>query len=167
MASASSTVEIGAVGCQMPTVSQIVRDGMDLNELFVTGGFTMAAVDEAAISAAVDAREAAVSQLLSSKRVGDALAKALEDPPLLSKNPDVKALNAGVVLKVIAAVDDRKIDEVISLLDQDSCDILMKYIYKGLEGYDQSAALLKWHAKVQEKAGMGSIVRVMADRKTV
>ena len=54
------------------------------------------------------------------------------------------------VLKVIAAVEDRQIDEVLGALSPDACDVLMKYIYKGLESPEQSSQLLKWHAKLRE-----------------
>ena len=111
--------------------------------------------------------EAAVESLLRSKRVGDALRDSLADPPVASKDLELKSKNTVIVLKVIAAVEDRQIDEVLGALSPDACDVLMKYIYKGLESPEQSSQLLKWHAKLLDKAGLGSIVRVMADRKTV
>jgi hypothetical protein len=43
----------------------------------------------------------------------------------------------------------------------------MKYIYKFLEKANNSAFLLKLHAQVLEKAGVGSIVKVLAERKQV
>ena len=48
-------------------------------------------------------------------------------------------------------------------------DLLMKYIYRGFESPSEgsSAQLLFWHEKVFETAGVGSIVRVMTDRKKV
>ena len=118
-------------------------------------------------AAALSKREAAVESLLRSKRVGDALRDSLADPPVASKDLELKSKNAVIVLKVIAAVEDRQIDEVLGALSPDACDVLMKYIYKGLESPEQSSQLLKWHAKLLDKAGLGSIVRVMADRKTV
>ena len=118
-------------------------------------------------AAALSAREAAVESLLRSKRVGDALRDSLADPPVASKDLELKSKNAVIVLKVIAAVDDRHIDEALGALSPEACDVLMKYIYKGLESPEQSSQLLKWHAKLLDKAGLGSIVRVMADRKTV
>ena len=69
------------------------------------------AMDDAA---ALSAREAAVESLLRSKRVGDALRDSLADPPdAASKDLELKSKNTVIVLKVIAAVEDRQIDEVL------------------------------------------------------
>ena len=47
----------------------------------------------------------------------------------------------------------------------DAGDVLLKYVYKGLETpSDRTAALFKWQAKLAEKFGVGSIVRVLSDR---
>jgi hypothetical protein len=43
---------------------------------------------------------------------------------------------------------------------------LMKYLYRGLRTPENSATLLKFHAMLLEKAGMGCIVRAIVDRKT-
>jgi hypothetical protein len=68
---------------------------------------------------------------------------------------------------VLTAITDGEFADTIADLDFDTCDVLMKYIYKFLEKSVNCAALLKFHAQVLEKAGPGSIVRVMTDRKTV
>lgn len=48
------------------------------------------------------------------------------------------------------------------------CDVLMKYLYKGMAvGGSNMSVLLSWHERVVEVAGEGSIVRVMTDRRTV
>ena len=99
------------------------------------------AMDDAA---ALSKREAAVESLLRSKRVGDALRDSLADPPVASKDLELKSKNTVIVLKVIAAVDDRHIDEALGELSPEACDVLMKYIYKGLESPEQSSQLLKW-----------------------
>ena len=43
----------------------------------------------------------------------------------------------------------------------------MKYIYRGLATYENSNAYLIWHEKTLAKAGLGSIVRAMAEKKSV
>jgi actin related protein 2/3 complex subunit 5 len=131
----------------------------------ITPSFVMA--DDGELLSALATRESSVDGLLRSKRMADALQTSLSDPPVASKSADVKKKYAMLVLKVIAAVDDKQIDDVLSPLDLDTCDILMKYVYKGLESPDQSTQLLKWHAKLLDKVGLGAVVRVMADRKTV
>lgn len=49
-------------------------------------------------------------------------------------------------------------------LSVDEIDILAKYIYKGLESGNNSAALFKWFAALQTRAGgLGHLVRVLTD----
>lgn len=61
------------------------------------------------------------------------------------------------------------VDSAVKKLDPDQRDVLMKYIYRGFENPSEgsSAHLLLWHEKVFEEAGVGSIVRVLTDRKKV
>ena len=61
------------------------------------------------------------------------------------------------------------VDSAVKKLDSDQRDVLMKYIYRGFENPSEgsSAHLLLWHEKVFEEAGVGSIVRVLTDRKKV
>ena len=56
---------------------------------------------------------------------------------------------------------------MISQLDTDSCDVLMKYIYRLMAKPNNCALLLKFHGHLVERAGMGAVVRTMTDRKTV
>jgi len=48
-------------------------------------------------------------------------------------------------------------------------DLLMKYIYRGFElpSEGSSPHLLFWHEKIFETSGVGSIIRVLTDRKRV
>jgi hypothetical protein len=52
-------------------------------------------------------------------------------------------------------------------LDIELCEVLMKYVYRIMEKSANSSSLLKLHALLVDKAGLGCIVRVMTDRKTV
>ena len=65
------------------------------------------------------------------------------------------------------ACKDTEMPTIIDALDQDARDALMKYLYKGLGVADNSGQLLKWHAQLTSKAGLGCIVRALTDRKTV
>jgi len=60
------------------------------------------------------------------------------------------------------------VNPAVNILDTVSCDLLMKYIYKLMQHNNgNNAVLLKFHAELYAKAGVGSIVRVLTDRKTV
>ena len=63
-------------------------------------------------------------------------------------------------------VTESEIPSLLSTLDQDSCDILMKYIYRSMAKSVNCPLMLKFHAQLSEKAP-ASIIRAMADRKTV
>ena len=64
-----------------------------------------------------------------------------------------------------------KIEEAVESLNKDAVDTLMKYIYRGFEltgsEHVNCALLLVWHEKATLKGGLGSIIRVMTDRKKV
>ncbi len=60
-------------------------------------------------------------------------------------------------------------EDIISKLDAEQVDTLMKYIYKGFEvpSDGSSAHLLIWHEKAFAAGGLGSIIRVLTDNKRV
>lgn len=72
-----------------------------------------------------------------------------------------------VVVSVLTAVKEADINKNIDSLNPDELDVLMKFIYKGLEDGENSTSLLKWHAAATAKGGLGSIVRALAERRTV
>ena len=128
---------------------------------------------------AIQAREKQVLQLLS--RPSAALKAALTDPPYSAKSPDVRVRGGGgeefrvlkksrqkssmkVVVKAIQGVAEKEIAGVIDELSGEEQDVLMKYLYRGLEEVEACNSLLKWHAILTEKAGVGCIMRVLADR---
>jgi hypothetical protein len=88
--------------------------------------------------------------------------------------------------KVLTQFGEADIPNIVNALSLDACDLLMKYIYKFMEKKNMTgestsnkftsessksnnifAFLLKLHAAVLEKAGIGSIVRVLTERKQV
>ena len=75
--------------------------------------------------------------------------------------------NIEVVKSVLSAIGDSSIDGLVDGLGPDACDVLMKYVYALLSQTWNSASMLKWHAKLVDKAGLGSVVRALVDRKTV
>jgi len=113
--------------------------------------------------------DAEVQALIAKGRLADALQTVLSSPPIASKNPAVKDKAAQVVMKVLVAFKAADIDGAIKNLDQNKLDVLMKYIYRGFEMSSEGngAQLLVWHDKVFAVTGLGSIVRVLTDRRRV
>ncbi|XP_076352078.1 actin-related protein 2/3 complex subunit 5-B-like [Tachypleus tridentatus] len=99
----------------------------------------------------------------------DALKTVLRTAPIGSKNPSVKDAAFALVMKVLLAVKTSEMEKAVNCLDRELVDILMKYIYRGFEcpSEGSSAHLLAWHEKAYAAGGVGSIVRVLTDRKKV
>jgi hypothetical protein len=64
-------------------------------------------------------------------------------------------------------VKDSDIDMYVDEMSQEQADVLLKYVYKGFETGENAASLLKWHAALVTRHGIGSIVRAMQVKKTV
>ena len=76
-------------------------------------------------------------------------------------------MNSMVVEKVIASLTDSDIAGVVAALDLDACDVLMKYVYRLMGKASNCGTVLKLHGQITDKAGIGSIIRVITDRKQV
>jgi hypothetical protein len=79
----------------------------------------------------------------------------------------IQERNLAVVESVLTTIQEAEIPALLKGLDLDACDVLMKYVYKLMAKSSNCAIMLKIHAQLVEKAGLGSIVRVMTDRKQV
>ncbi|GAB6031492.1 hypothetical protein CHUAL_009266 [Chamberlinius hualienensis] len=99
----------------------------------------------------------------------DALKLVLKSAPLGCKNQAVKDSALSLVLRVLMGIKASQMEEAVKSLDRDMIDTLMKYIYRGFEQTTEknSGHLLTWHEKVFAVGGVGSIVRVLTDRKRV
>ena len=117
----------------------------------------------------VEQRGAKVDQLLRQTQFVEALQAALDNPPVGTKNEEIKSKNASIVFRVLAAIPDKdaEIKEIVEKLPEDAQDTLMKYIYRALGEAQSCGTMLKWHGAVLDKAGIGAIVRTIVDRKTV
>ena len=72
-----------------------------------------------------------------------------------------------VTAAMLSARTDDAISKVVDELTMEECDLLMKFIYRGLSKGDQTLQFLKWHATTLAKAGPSSIVRVITDKRRV
>jgi len=113
--------------------------------------------------------ESEVDGLLRQGNMNAALQAVLKNPPINSKNQNVKDRAELLVVKVLSSFKSSDIEKAVGSLDKAGVDLLMKYIYKGFEkpSDNSSAVLLQWHEKALAVGGVGSIVRVLTARKTV
>jgi actin related protein 2/3 complex, subunit 5 len=91
----------------------------------------------------------------------------LDDPPFACKSLETKRLASEEVLRVLGMVKDADIDTYVDDMSQDQAEVLLKYVYKGFETGENAASLLKWHAALVSRYGLGAIVRAMQVKKTV
>lgn len=98
--------------------------------------------------------------------------------------------NFGIVLDVLMRFKAADVEKAVKTLTNEQVDVLMKYIYRGFANPTENSCgiLLSWHDKVSltrwrrhwrtppslppsmqavAAGGLGSIVRVMTDRKAV
>lgn len=109
--------------------------------------------------------EGEINQLLMKQENMKALKICIENAPLLSKNQQQKDQALQITLRVMLSIKPSQIESALEVLDADSIDTLMKFIYRGFEfpSDGSSGHLLQWHEKVYAKSGVGSIVRVLTD----
>lgn len=112
----------------------------------------------------------------------EALRLALENVPYGGDEAG-KDLHCSTVVEILGSIKQSEMSATLNKLYSSSeagselLDTLMKYLYKGMArkdapqvgstGVGGMSVLLSWHEKLVEIAGLGSIVRVMTDRRTV
>merc|ERR1712110_78818 len=110
-----------------------------------TSSFVQA--DDNQLIASIKQRDAACNPLLRTDPM-KAVQLALMDPPFQTKTVDVKDAACDVVCKALMSVKEADIEAVVRALSLEDCDVLMKYIYRGLgqpKKEKQYPVLLKWH----------------------
>mmetsp|Transcript_17122 Transcript_17122/g.26511 ORF Transcript_17122/g.26511 Transcript_17122/m.26511 type:complete len:129 (-) Transcript_17122:52-438(-) len=122
-------------------------------------------VDESSLRAAISAREKNVASL--STNPAAAVKASLADPPFSASTDETKKMSAGVVVKALSLVPEKETASVIDGLSPGEQDVLMKYIYRGMENGESCNQLLRWHAVLTEKAGMGCIMRALSEKQRV
>eukprot|EP00475_Leptophrys_vorax_P046245 TRINITY_DN9866_c0_g1_i1.p1 TRINITY_DN9866_c0_g1~~TRINITY_DN9866_c0_g1_i1.p1 ORF type:complete len:167 (+),score=10.78 TRINITY_DN9866_c0_g1_i1:75-503(+) len=117
------------------------------------------------LMAKIDDRAMRVEAMVSEGRIAEAIKAAVTDPPFRTRSQACKDANWDVVRKAILSVAD--VDDAIAGLKSEGCDTLMRYVYRGLSTGEPAlcAASLRVHEKLTEKAGLGCIMRVLADKK--
>ena len=116
-----------------------------------------------------DIADTLVESLLAEGKAGEALSRVLTTTGLGIKNRETREANLGAAMRVMMSIKTSQIEGAVAELDNENRDILMKIIYRGFENPSEgsSGQLLVWHEKVFAVSGVGSIVRVMTDKKTV
>ncbi|KXS18440.1 Arp2/3 complex 16 kDa subunit ARPC5 [Gonapodya prolifera JEL478] len=159
------------------------------------GGFDAGAADAAAslspreLEQTANSRLGDVRGLITRGNVAAAIALAVEEPLPYGERPDLKAakdLAISAVIEPLTATKTADIPNVVKQLHQQNpelLDRLMKFVYRGMAGSgvgpagvvgpgnitgvtgQTAAALLNWHAAIVEVGGVGTIARVLTDRK--
>ena len=104
---------------------------------------------------AFQARKAAVQAAESTAKYIDAAKIALQNPPFSSKNAGLTAESAQLVVRVLSRLNDADLKAFVGALSIDEADVLMKYVYRGLQTPEKSATLFRVHAELVEKHGEG------------
>ena len=99
----------------------------------------------------------------------DVLKTILSSPPAGSKDPQEKDGALSLVIRSMLSIRKGQIKQKVEELDGEQKRCLMKYIYRGFEQPKDgsSAHLLKWHEHTFASTGLGTIMRVFTDRKTI
>jgi len=123
---------------------------------------------DAGAAASVSSKEQKCRELVNTQSAPDALKVALDSPPI-GQPEEVRDRAYKVVMEVLSAIKSSEITKVVGTLSAEEQDVLMKYVYRGMAGAEEglSASLLLWHGAIVAKSGLGSIVRVLSDRKSV
>ncbi|KAK9095228.1 hypothetical protein Scep_026697 [Stephania cephalantha] len=116
-----------------------------------------------AIIIRIEQKSRKIESLLRQFKPVEALKMALEGSPPKTKDERCKSANWIVVHRAIMAIKD--VDGLFVSLDPEYYDILMKYLYRGLSTGDRPTCdqCLRIHEKLTEKAGLGCILRSLAD----
>ncbi|XP_068635508.1 actin-related protein 2/3 complex subunit 5A-like [Aristolochia californica] len=116
-----------------------------------------------AIIARIEHKSRKIESLLKLSKPIEALKTALEGSPPKTRDERCKSANWIAVHRALMAIKD--IDALFSSLDPEYYDILMKYLYRGLTTGDRPTCeqCLRIHDKLTQRAGLGSILRSLAD----
>ena len=128
-----------------------------------------AAEEESNEAGQLASRESEVKKLVSANNLTAALRAVLADPPINTKEVQLKARSFSLVLDVLTRFKAADVQKAVETLSSEELDVLVKYIYRGFAEPTENSCgiLLTWHEKAVAVGGLGCIVRVLTDRKTV
>ncbi|KAH9621997.1 hypothetical protein KSS87_011613 [Heliosperma pusillum] len=120
-----------------------------------------------AIITRIEHKSRKIESLLKQYKPVEALKTALEGSATITKDDRCKSANWIAVHRAIMAIKD--VEGMLSSLDAEYYDILMKYLYKGLSTGDRPTCdqCLRIHEKLTQKAGLGCILRCLADKENM
>jgi len=89
--------------------------------------------------------------------------------PQLTKDEEMKKSAFNLIMYILLNVKKTDIDSILEQMDIDQLDLLMRYVYKGLENplNGRSNRLFYWHSAIFYKVGLGSIMRVLCDKRKI
>lgn len=119
------------------------------------------------IIARIENKSRQVERLLRVPQYAEALETALQDAPTQTRDERCKSANWILVHRVLMAAKDG--EGLLTTLNPDCHDILMKYLYRGLATGDRITCdlCLKLHEKLFEMAGIGCIMRAISDTRNL
>eukprot|EP01130_Rhizamoeba_saxonica_P016988 TRINITY_DN7_c0_g1_i2.p1 TRINITY_DN7_c0_g1~~TRINITY_DN7_c0_g1_i2.p1 ORF type:complete len:126 (-),score=37.12 TRINITY_DN7_c0_g1_i2:57-434(-) len=119
-------------------------------------------------AAETDDRERALNNALNSRNFGGVIEAVSANPPFGCDDDALKRRNLDNVVRTLVAFKESDIASALKGCPPEYLDVLMKYIYAGLEDGQNSSTLLKWHKlAVEESGGLGPIVRTIATHDSV
>ena len=125
------------------------------------------AATDAQYESIVSENESTATQALNAGQGASAIGKVLSNSIVGCKDQALKDRNADVMMKLLTSVKEAGVKAIVDKLDENQIDVLMKYVYRLLATGESSTLLLKWHECAFEKGGLGCIVRVICERRTV
>ncbi|KAL7411697.1 actin-related protein 2/3 complex subunit 5 [Mrakia frigida] len=112
-----------------------------------------------------------VRQLLGRSDIPSALTSLLANYPFGADHDQAKTQTLSTFILILNSTKSSDVANIVKGLTQQEQDGLMKFVYKGMEKPEllevNPSVLLTWHEKLTEVAGVGCIVRVMTDRRTI
>eukprot|EP01129_Flabellula_baltica_P017513 TRINITY_DN9720_c0_g1_i1.p1 TRINITY_DN9720_c0_g1~~TRINITY_DN9720_c0_g1_i1.p1 ORF type:complete len:132 (-),score=26.22 TRINITY_DN9720_c0_g1_i1:62-457(-) len=115
------------------------------------------------------ARQSAITSALNTRDSSRILEAICDNPPYGCTDATLLAQNLRNVCQIFTNTSKKPdVEKAVASATPDQLDVLFKYVYAAManaQDTNESAAYFTWHAALLEKAGgLGSIVRVIADK---